>query len=99
MAAHPEFETCTVESNRIEAELAPQREKKTREKFEHIESVARRLMERNPRLTFGAALEMTRNCLPAVQAEMADALRQSVKAVEPMPRTLLIRGSEGTYVD
>jgi hypothetical protein len=78
--------------NRLEAKLAPQKEEESRSKFEHVEAIARRLMARDRGLTFGAALEMTRNCLPRVQAEMADLLRQPVKAVEP--KQILVRGIE-----
>jgi hypothetical protein len=74
------------------------KETETRERFSKIESVARRLMQRNPQLTFGAALEITRNCLPRVEAEIADLLRQPVEA-KPKGRTMLIRGSEGTWID
>jgi hypothetical protein len=74
-AAHPEFEASSAESNRIQAKLAPQKEEEAREKFTKVESIARRLMQRNSKLTFGAALEITRTC-PRVQAEMADLLRQ-----------------------
>jgi hypothetical protein len=91
----------SVELNRLEAKAMPQKEKASREDFQHVEAIARRLMQRNPRLTFGAALQMTRDCLPTIQAGMAEELRQAVKAVEPppKPRTLSIRGSEGTYID
>jgi hypothetical protein len=44
----------------------------------------------------------TGNCLPAVQTETADLVQQSVKAVETKSKKegmMLIRGSEGTYVD
>jgi hypothetical protein len=100
-AAHPEFETISAEMNRLEAKQAPQKEKGTREKFAHIEVIARRLMQRNSKLTFCAALEITRNCLPAVQAELAETLRQAAVAAEPKPkeRMLLIRGSEAEYID
>jgi hypothetical protein len=77
--------------------MAPQKEKETRAKFEHVESIARRLMARDRSLTFGVALEITRNCLPRVQAEIADLVKASEP--KPKPRMLLIRGSEGTYVD
>jgi hypothetical protein len=101
MALKPGLEASTAESNRVAAKLAPQKEKEMRGQFEHVESIARRLMARDGRLTFGRALEITRICLPGVQAEIKDLLRQSVKAVESEPkgRMLLIRGSEGTYVD
>jgi hypothetical protein len=49
-------------------------------------------MQRNSKLTFGAALEITRTCLPGVQAEMADLLRQSVKTEEP--KTYLVESIE-----
>jgi hypothetical protein len=100
-AAHPEFENFTVESRRIAAKLAPQREDEAREKAEHVEIIARRLMQRNPRLTFGAALQMTRDSLPAVQAQMAEELRQAVEAEtdESEPRTMLIMGDQASYVD
>jgi hypothetical protein len=94
--------TKSAETNRILAKHQPEKEIEDRAKFEHIEAIARRLMQRNPRLTFGAALEITRNCLPRVRAEISDLVRRSVKAVETKPkkgRMLLIRGSEGTYID
>jgi hypothetical protein len=63
--------------------------------------MARRLMARDRSLTFGVALERVRLCLPGVQAEIKGLLQQSVKAVESKPkgRTMLIRGSEGTWID
>jgi hypothetical protein len=82
----------SVEMNRLEAKLAPQKEEEAREKFAKVESIARRLMQRNSKLTFGAALEITRTCLPGVQAEMADLLRQSVKTEEP--KTYLVESIE-----
>jgi hypothetical protein len=98
MALRPELMAESSESNRVTARLAPQKEKEARAKFEHIESIARRLMQRDPKLTFGVALEITRNCLPRVQAEIADLLRQPVKAEEP--KTCLVQGIEsGREID
>jgi hypothetical protein len=79
----------SVPMNRLEAKAIPQKEQEARSKFEHIEAVAKGLMVRDRRLTFGRALEITRTCLPRVQADMADLLRQSVKAEEP--KTYLVR--------
>jgi hypothetical protein len=95
------FAQSSAESNRIQAKLAPQLEREAYAKSAHVEVIARRLMARDSRLTFGRALEITRICLPRVQSEIEDLLRQPVKAVEPEPkgRTMLIRGSEGTYVE
>jgi hypothetical protein len=67
----------SVEMNRLESKAIPQKEEEAREKFEHVEAVARRLMQRNSKLTFGAALEITRTCLPGVQAEIKDLLRHA----------------------
>jgi hypothetical protein len=98
-AAHPDLENSTTESNRLEARLAPQKENEAREKFEHVESVARRLMERDRSLTFGIALERVKLCLPGVQAQLAEEFRQAVKADDPEPRTMLIMGDQASYVD
>jgi hypothetical protein len=88
----------SVEMNRLEARAIPQKEEETREKFAKVESIARRLMQRNSKLTFGAALEITRTCLPGVQAEIKDLLEQSVKAEEP--KTMLVQGVEcGRQID
>jgi hypothetical protein len=76
MALKPGLETSTAESNRIAAKAAPQREKETRAKYEHIESIARRLMANDSRLTFGVALERVRLCLPRVQADIKELLRR-----------------------
>jgi hypothetical protein len=73
----------STEMNRLEAKLAPQKEDEAREKFAKVESIARRLMQRNSKLTFGAALEITRTCLPRVQAEMAELVRPKSKEMEP----------------
>jgi hypothetical protein len=87
--------------SRLEAKHQPLQEKEAQERFSKIESVARRLMQRNPRLTFRSALEITRNCLPRVEAEIAELLQRSVKAAEPKPkgRTMLIRGNQAEYID
>jgi hypothetical protein len=98
MALNPELEASWAESNRVAAKLAPQKEKEALAKFEHVEAIASRLMERNRKLTFGAALEITRNCLPRVQADIRDLLRQSVKAEEP--KTYLVQSMEsGRRID
>jgi hypothetical protein len=93
--------TKSAAACRLEAKAAPQKEIEARERFSKIESVAMRLMARDRSLTFGVALERVKLCLPGVQAEIEGLLRQSVKAVEPKPkpRMMLIRGSEGTYID
>lgn len=57
------FVQSSVESNRIQAKLAPQLERDAYAKSAHIEAIARRLMARDGRLTFGRALEITRICL------------------------------------
>jgi hypothetical protein len=55
-------------------------------------------MQRNSKLTFGVALEITRTCLPSVQSEIANLLRQPVKAEEPKP--MLVQGIEsGRRID
>jgi hypothetical protein len=69
--------------NRLEAQQAPVKEKEAREKYEHIEAVARRLMERDRQLTFGRALEITRTCLPRVRSEIKELLRPKSKETEP----------------
>jgi hypothetical protein len=71
------FVQSSVESNRIAAKMAPEKEQEARSKFEHVEAIARRLMQRNSKLTFGAALEITRTCLPGVQAEIKQLLRHA----------------------
>jgi hypothetical protein len=94
--------TKSAEANRILAKHQPQKQKEDRAKFEHVECIARRLMARDRSLTFGTALERVRLCLPGAQAEIKGLLQRSkVKATESKPkgRTMLIRGSEGTYVD
>ena len=70
-----------------------------REDFEHRERIARSLMERDRSLPFGIALERVKLCLPAVQAKMAEELRQAVQADESKPRTMLIMGDQASYVD
>jgi hypothetical protein len=92
MALKPELEASSAESNRVAAKLAPQKEQEARSKFEHVEAIARQLMQRNRKLTLGAALEITRTCLPGVQAGIKDLLRQSVKAEEP--KTYLVESIE-----
>ena len=64
IAMHPELVTSRAESKRVAAKLAPQKEIESRERFSKIESMARRLMARNRKLTFGVALTFRRNCLP-----------------------------------
>jgi hypothetical protein len=86
----------SVEMNRLDAKEMPQKEKETREKFERVECIARRLMARDRSLTFGVALERVKLCLPQVQVQMANELRQ---AVERKSRTMLICGHEASYVD
>jgi hypothetical protein len=101
-ANRPElFVQRSAESNRIQAKLAPEVNREKWKAEAHVEVIARRLMARDSRLTFGRALEITRNCLHRVQAEIKDLLGQSVKAVESKPkgRMLLIRGSEAEYID
>jgi hypothetical protein len=66
MAVRPELEASTAESNRVAAKLAPQKEKEARAKFEHVETIAKRLMARDRSLTFGVALDRVRLCLPGV---------------------------------
>ena len=83
MALGPELEASSAESNRVAAKLAPQKAQEAREKYEHVEAIARRLMQRNSKLTFGKALEITRICLPRVQAEIEDLLRSKSKKPEP----------------
>jgi hypothetical protein len=92
MALRPELAASTAESNRVAAKLVHGKEQEDREEFARVEGIARRLMDRNRKLTFGAALGIVRLCSPKPV---------EVKAAEqkPKPRTLLIRGSEGTYVD
>ena len=70
----------STEMNRLEAKLAPQKEEEAREKFAKVESIARRLMQRNSKLTFGAALEITRACLLRVESEIKELLRSRVQA-------------------
>lgn len=73
----------SVEMNRLEAKQAPEKEKEAREKFEHIEAVARRLMQRDRSLPFGVALERVRLCLPRVEAEIKQLLQPKSKKPEP----------------
>jgi hypothetical protein len=82
------FVQSSVESNRIQAKLAPQ----AHEKFEHIEAIAKRLMARDRSLTFGVALERVRLCLPKVEAEIKQLLRP--KAKEPDPTEFVQAGNE-----
>jgi hypothetical protein len=92
-AARPSlFVQSSPEYNRIFAKLAPEKEKQAREKFEHIEAVARRLMARDRSLPFGVALERVRLCLPKVEAEIKQLLRP--KAKEPDPTEFVQAGNE-----
>jgi hypothetical protein len=64
--------------------------------YARIEAAAKRLVaESGGRLTMGEALRRARSECPEVVKPA------EIKAVEPKPkpRMLLIRGSEGTYVD
>jgi hypothetical protein len=91
MATHP-VDTSTAESNRILAKHQPEKEKEDREELARVEGIAKNLMQRNRSLTFGSALAIVRLCSPKPAA---------VKATVPptKPRTMLIRGSEGTWID
>jgi hypothetical protein len=71
------FVQSSAERNRATAKAAPQKQEAARERFSKVESIARRLMQKNSKLTFGCALEIARTCLPGVQAEMAALLRHT----------------------
>jgi hypothetical protein len=71
------------------AKATPHKKKETCAEYEHVETIARRLMQRNSKLTFGCALEITRNCLPAVQADLKKLLKPATDGkpkVEPAGR-------------
>jgi hypothetical protein len=90
----PQLFKATAESNRIAAQLRPQKEKEAQEEFDRVEGIARRLMARNGKLTFGAALEMVRLCSPKPGAPNAKPLLEA-KAVESVePKIFLVRGIE-----
>jgi hypothetical protein len=69
------FVQSSAERNRITAKAAPQKQEAARERFSKVESIARHLMQKNSKLTFGCALEIARTCLPGVQAEIKELLR------------------------
>jgi hypothetical protein len=99
MSVKPEIARSTAESNRRQAKLSPAREKEARAQYKHVESIARRLLQRNPGLTMGRALEMTRYALPKVQADIKELLRQPVAAVET-GKTFLVQSIEsGRQID
>lgn len=89
MAVRPELGVSSVESNRVTVKATPQKKRETRAEYEHVEAIARRLMQRNSKLTFGCALEITRNCLPRVQADIKELLRHATDGkpkAEPVGR-------------
>jgi hypothetical protein len=63
-------EVCKEENSSAES-------KEAQASYDHIESIARGLMARDGRLTFGKALEIVRTCLPSVQREIAAMLRSA----------------------
>ncbi len=90
--------SSSAASSRVDASAAPHLVEREKWRSQaRIEAEARSLMARDPRLTMGVALERARSGASLAQANHV----QSVPEIEPKPkgRMLLIRGSEGTWVD
>lgn len=71
------FSHSTVEGNRLRAKQRPGAELVQAQQQVKIERIARHLMQRNPAMTRGQALEATRFALPRVQAEIKELGRQA----------------------
>jgi hypothetical protein len=68
----PSLFSSTIEMNRLRAKERPGVELVKAQQQAKIERIARYLMQRNPAMTMGQALESTRLALPRVQAEVKE---------------------------
>ena len=96
------FSHSSAEGNRIRAKGRPEAELVQAQHQAKVERLARHLMSKNPRMTMGQALESVKYSLPRIEAEIKKIGRAALKAVEepwPKGKMLMVRGSEGFFVE